>query len=267
MFGVAEPASAGFPGANGRALWVLQSTGSPQIHLDVFSAKPDGSSRVQLTNGDFVEQAIANPSGQVVAYWTLSSTGFVIRVVRIDGGPSHDVLADPTVDYLFLTWSPDGSLYAVISHTGNSANEFVRVGLHGKITPVATLGGLVVFSPVASRVLSITNVATISDPNGANPVVVGSANTVPAWSPDGTRVALPSASAITVVNADGTNSHSFAISSPGPLWWSPDGTTIVYQGGAIHPDGTSATSPTVPLPPPGYQSQGSRFYDWAPRKR
>ncbi|MEY2450411.1 MAG: hypothetical protein QOH79_3887 [Acidimicrobiaceae bacterium] len=269
MVSDASPA-AGFPGANGRTVWVLRSDGSDShIYLDLFTAQPDGSGRRQLTKNQFVEQAIVDPSGRLVAYWTPTADGFEVGVVGIKSHASMHVLTDATLDWLFLTWSPDGKLYAVMSHVGDPAYEFVRLGMNGVITPVSTLGSLVVFSPVAHRVLTSTaggGPATVSDPRGGHPVVVGNAYTLPAWAPDGSRIALPTASAITIVNADGTNPQTFPISDPGLLWWSPDGTTIVYSaGGAIHPDGTPATGPTAPSPPPGYLSSESRFYDWAPR--
>jgi len=261
----ATPASAGFPGSNGRMVWVERTTDLP-IHLDLVTADADGGNAQQLTTGEFIEQAVVSPSGRVIAFWSLTSSGFAIKVIPIGGGNAVPLVTDATLDNLFLTWSPAGELFAVLSHTGDAANDFVKIDLPtGAMTPIGDLGSIVLFSPVADRVVSFNGTTvSVSDPNGANAVPVGSANTVPAWSPDGTRVALPSSSNLTVVNVDGTDPHPFAITDPGPLWWSPDGTTIVYTNGAIHPDGTAATRPTVPSPPPGYQTGEARFYDVAP---
>jgi Tol biopolymer transport system component len=67
------------------------------------------------------------------------------------------------------------------------------------------------------------------DPSGGPEVMLAADAQLPAWSPDGTRIAFMRDSDLYVANADGSNQHQ--VSPPGTYWfdlaWSPDGRKLV----------------------------------------
>jgi hypothetical protein len=267
ILGLASPAGAGassFAGPNGAVVWVELKFGSP--FLDLFTARPDGSGVRQLTSGDFVEAAAAAPGGQSIAFVGNSARNLSLYAAG-DASPRVLVAEADTV-YGPPSWSSAGELFATVRH-GTDPWELDRIGLDGSTVTVAT--GLkdpnVLYSPATDRVLAwdpATHLYTVSDPSAANAVTVGSGDFGGAWSPDGQRIALPGASStITVVNADGSGSHSFQV---GPcsyynLIWSPDSSVIAWDCGAAHPDGSPAEKPVAPTVP-NYQASQSRLDAW-----
>jgi dipeptidyl aminopeptidase/acylaminoacyl peptidase len=119
-----------------------------------------------------------------------------------------------------------------------------------------------------------SNLRRLTDPN-AN---VQSAESWPAWSPDGTRIAYWSAwTGISVINRDGTGQYSlsagigdspggFVLTPSGPAW-SPDGSKVLFGQDAhqyviVNADGTGlAQGITTAMP------QGTLQERWAWSKR
>lgn len=165
------------------------------------------------------------PSGGIVAYTRGTGYGSSwITVADLAGARRSQITPRPKngawVDYSPV-WSPDGSRLA-----------FVRLFETGVAEGTADLF-------VVSR-----------DGTGLRLVlrlglVVGGARVdVPAWSPDGTRLAYGSGP-LYVVNSDGTNARRLLASTACNPVWSPDGRTLVYLSDAApcSPRGSNAAAP------------------------
>ena len=160
------------------------------------------------------------------------------------------------------TVSPDGRQVLFVDYgDGPEPGGRYLVNLDGSSLRPTTVGLLPVWSPAGSRVVSLavggdTNPQVssllVSNPDGSAPIYTvadNNENTLPTWSPDGTRLAyqkvrldVTTPIQIWVVNADGTGNHVVVADS---TWstspsWSPDGRWIAFIG-AFRPDGSNLT--------------------------
>jgi len=158
-----------------------------------------------------------------------SAGGSAIFVVDADGSNLRQLTEDPAWIEGAPTWSPDGEWIAFSSQRDNDLLQY------GK-----TVLDVYIMRPDGSDVRRVT---TTTDPGPGN----GSRH--PAWSPDGTRLAISTednqdVGRIVVINPDGTGATPIT-AGPGDVFptWSPDGEWIAFQrlGGEVwivRPDGT-----------------------------
>jgi dipeptidyl aminopeptidase/acylaminoacyl peptidase len=147
----------------------------------IFSVDGDGSNEVQLTDriGFDVLPALS-PDGSRIAFFSDRSGAFEVHVMNADGTGvaqlTTDAITDDGVPIAGIAWSPDGSMLA---YTGATAE---------------TLG----------------DVHVVNGDGTDQRVLVGTdaAESAPAWSPDGTRIAFVRGGNILAIDVDGTGLES-----------------------------------------------------------
>jgi TolB protein len=210
---LAGPASATFPGKNGRIAFIKAVDNQTGTGVgDIFTVNPDGSGVRQVTF--FGSNTVApsyegwSPDGRQLVFelFDVSTMQGQLWLVNADGTNPHLLLNDPSFGDAEPSFSPDGSQIA-----------FARCGIDCAIYRVRTDGsGLTAIIPF-----------------NFNPDVF---NLHPAYSPNGQTIAFTSTtrdgvlSAIYLANADGSNIRRL---TPTQLeaWvpdWSPDGEKIVF---------------------------------------
>jgi Tol biopolymer transport system component len=231
----ALPASATFPGKNGRIVFL--SGNMPPVLGDIFTMNPDGSDVQQLTF--FGPAAGADDPGWsadgryiVFAFYPTGINGGPAQIWMMngDGSNQHQVFQDVTGagDYV-PSFSPDGKLIT-----------FSRCTSRCLIYRVNTDG---------------TGLAVLTTP------VPDGGDFVSTYSPDGNTISFDSfsregfLSAIWFLDADGTNLRRLTPGFLGANWtdWSPDGGKIVFQASffflneeiwSINTDGSGLTQLT-----------------------
>jgi TolB protein len=209
---LAAPASATYPGKNGRIAFI-QNTGLNGS--DVFSMNPNGGDVVQLTsfgaNGGQTCCVSWSPDGKLLLFSAVTSaiTNPQLWIMDADGSNQRLLLKDPAFADSDPNFSPDGS-QIVFTRCGVPNCAIFRVQADGS--------GL-------SHVTNFNSNGDIFD-------------LWPAYSPDGQTIAFTSFNrnngflcAIYLVNADGSN---FRILTPPRLTafkpdWSPDGKRVVFS--------------------------------------
>ena len=250
---LAIPATATFPGKNGRIAFIsISGSGT-----DLFTINPDGTHVQQLTsfgpNGGFVCCEAWSADGRQIVFAAEPNGTPVSQlwIMNSDGSNQRALLSEDSFFEQWPSFSPDGSQVA-----------FSRCTLpdgHCAIYRISVSG---------TDLTQLTQYDTNPDVN----------DFVPAYSPDGKTVAFDSSSrggvifAIYLMNADGSNIRQLTPSAieGANADWSPDGTTITFwtnlfaplrsQIWTIHPDGTGLTQLTNPLNT--YDSQPS----WSPQQ-
>lgn len=162
----------------------------------------DGGTPTQLTSGESDEGLRWSPDGDRIAF--LRELGEEVWIAEADSEVARRVLATDGNIYSGLSWSPDSRLLAFSSRLGESSNL-----------------------PSTVRVLDVETGA-LSTPAPELEAQYGR----PAWSPDGTRLALRdsnetyvvqlSSGAVRRVMVDDADTFDYS-----DVAWSPDGTRLL----------------------------------------
>jgi YVTN family beta-propeller protein len=242
--GAPAAARAASPGSNGKIAFV-STRDDPNGEIYVMNA--DGSGVTRLTSDPGLDaDPTWSPDGTQIA-WAAERAGNVdIYVMDADGSNPRRITTNAAADTL-PTWSPDGTRIAFTTNRADSsANALdiysIAADGTGSETPLAATAGIQESSPRwapdGSKILYNRHVFGTS-----------STNELYTMNPDGSGQALLPPSAI----AQG-------IQRQAPADWSPDSSTVVYQGDhpgsgfaiyAIAADGTtSSPSQLTPNAPP-----------------
>jgi Tol biopolymer transport system component len=213
-----------------------RATGAPLLDLHVVS--PNGSGRIDLTNGATGPGGILgftwSPDGERLAF----AAGGNIYVVKKDGSSlsrlNKEALGDlgsPATAGHSISWAPDGSKIAFtngVLHVIDSQGNVERVG--------NTCGEAVAWSPDSKRLAVACGRGSVSVVDPVNIVVTELANGIDmfdrlqsfAWSPDSSRLAFDSQRPrpVWVVSANGATLQSLPQGRTPS--WSPDGTRIAF---------------------------------------
>jgi Tol biopolymer transport system component len=217
--GAAAPASATFPGSNGRIAFnaSVKSTNASQI----FTATPNGGDLRRLTSTRNTDSALPDwsPDGQRIAFFTERldvHEPAQIQVMNADGSNVTELTRGPGF-HGFPAWSPDGASLAIASDWDDYRN------LRGIwIIPATAPGGV---TQQEARRLTISPGTKTEDAE-------------PQFSPDGssivfTRFKSPRKSAIHRVGIDGSGLERltpWSLNASDPDW-SPDGQRIAFDSG------------------------------------
>jgi Tol biopolymer transport system component len=219
LAGMAQEASASYPGANGRIAFQSDRTSgigvnNPTGDYEIFSMRKDGTGLKQLTfniSDDVTPSYSAN--GGAIAFASQRDGNKEIYVMNPDGTNQQRITYN-TVDDESPTISPDG---VWIAFDRVREDEF---GTEGKV-----LSSHEIIAWAAGNEYNLTN----NDLNESGPV----------YSPDGSKIAFESdrdgGSEIFVMNADGTNPTNLTndpTSADYSPEWSPNGNKIAYESNA-----------------------------------
>ena len=266
----AIPSQATQPGRNGRILYE-NTVGK---HVQLFSIRPDGTGRRQLTHftdGDAVNSAWS-PDGRRVAFerdfanhagvFTMNADGSDLRSLTptgLQGMPAYSpdgstIVYDRTLGEAGKP-SQDDALWLMDTAGGNQRRLTARQAPgHPKIEGQPEFspdGRQVAFARAETDTRSAVFVINI-DGTGVRrltPWELGA--NMPHWSPDGRRIAFNSypdahpkgvSSNVYVVNADGTGLHRITRlhggkRNAGMGSWSPDGRLIAFPQWTVEKDG------------------------------
>jgi TolB protein len=221
--GVAAPAGATFPGANGRIAFSqgdLLPGGDLSQPSQVFTIKADGSSLTQLTHvGD--DQAAGSPDfspdGKKILYESNESGAFHIWVMNADGSDQVQLTNDDGFEDFQPSWSPDGK-NVLFSHCGE---------------------------PFDFPFLAYCDIAVMNADGSQLETLVSAGhwlNIFPGYSPDGSKIVFSSdrggiQGAIWVMNADGsalTRLTKPRLRAVAPDW-APNGKRILFADNCCRP--------------------------------
>jgi Tol biopolymer transport system component len=226
---VAGDAGAAFPGANGKLAFVSDRNGTA---LDIYTMRLDGTGLANLTSSTFTA---GHPSwsadGTKLAFFDYRNDHEEILTMNADGSGKRQLTNQQVGDFE-PSWSPDGTRIAFFTFR-HALNTTTNRNLE-----VYTM------NPDGTDQIRLTNIP--------------GADTSPAWSPDGSKIAFRSDrdgnSEIYVMNPDGTNPIRLTENLAEDLFpeWSPDGTRIAFTSNrdgnqeiyAMNADGTNPTNLT-----------------------
>lgn len=251
---LATPAAATAPGRDGR---IAYSGDDGTGHFQLFTVRPDGTGRRQLTHVSGDQNAVFPdwaPNGRRLALTIQTGELSQLYTIRADGTGLHKIFSDRTHSYDQPRWSPDGRRLAYTTSLPGGVCDF-NVS-NGNATCAL---GVMDADGTHRHVLRSSRLWNYFDPE---------------WSPDGTRIAYDTTqggliSAIWLMNANGANPHRITPAKVIGTWptWSPDGSEIAFTGGndfgrplyKIHPDGTGLRTIL-----PAAQAPSHDFPSWSP---
>jgi len=278
-----SPASATFPGANGKIFYTSDSSG----FLDIWSMDPSGANKTDLTKSEtWDERSAVSPNGQTVAYSShVNHNDVGIYLMNADGSSGRTLIDDPEMIEWDPAFTPDGAnlLFGGLPMGGN---EDVYTVPAGGGTPVdltnnaaidrdpeaCATNGRIVFA--SSR--TGDNDIWVMDPNGSNQTdltqVAGESQEIqPSWSPDCSHIVYVSSQNahkydVYVVEASGGNQTRITTTTAeeqNPTW-SPDGKLIAYASGSfVVIQAPTPGAPTTPINVGPVGAEGAQP-TWAP---
>jgi dipeptidyl aminopeptidase/acylaminoacyl peptidase len=260
------PASATFPGADGKIFYTSDAGG----HLDIWSMDPGGANQTNLTDSTvWDERPAVSPDGQTVAYASHVNPNDVgIYLMSSDGSSKRPLIDDPEVLETDPAFTPDGDNVLFTGSSTGTKPEIYTVPLAGG-SPVdltdnseedrepdaCATDGKVAF--VSSR--TGDNDIYVMESNGMNQTdltqVSGSQEIEPSWSPDCSHIAYISSQdagnfEVYVMDSNGANQTRITSTSAFERepTWSPDGSLIAYASGSdVVTQAPTAGAPTTPI--------------------
>jgi len=218
----------------------LRSTGPQSLYL----MNADGSgTRTLVTDSGTVNDPQWAPDGRTLMFSRIPPTSYeLLWVVQADGTGLRPL---PVTDGNEGRWSPDGS-HIVFNKSGQlwtmrldgSDLHLISRDIDGVSTASWSSKNRIAFGRGDGQVYTVN-----PDGSGLAPLTPGPNDAVPAWSPDGSRVAFTSgviSSAgvseydVAVINADGSGEHVLTQQTETGAFdvvdgWSPDGKWILFS--------------------------------------
>ncbi len=243
--------------------------------VQIFTIASDGTQRTQLTKTASGKNWMPawSPDGRKIAYVYQYPAGMQIRVMNFDGSDDHALTSgDVSAVNMTPAWSPDGSMIAYTHNDASKGSRDLKIWvMHAdgssqkQITQGDSNDYVPTWSPDGKKIAFFSNHETglnaiwVMASDGSNLRVLTHAyhdarlganieQKVPAWSPDGQRIAYWSGVEagdprpnlprdVWVMKADGTGQKKL-VSGDDPAW-APDGRTILlpacYRHGALAP--------------------------------
>jgi dipeptidyl aminopeptidase/acylaminoacyl peptidase len=222
----AAPATATFPGSNGRIAFsqadlippIGGEPGDLSAHSQVFTIRPGGAGLVQLTHVASDQAAGApdwSPDGQRIVYESNETGSFEIWSMDADGGNQTQLTGEPGFEDFLPSWSPNGDRI-LFSHCGEPF-------------------GFIAFCDIDSMNANGGDVKTLLSSGHW-------VNVRAEYSPNGNRIAFSSdrggfQSAVWVMKSDGSDLHRLTRPRLRAFWpdWRPDGKRILFSDNCCLP--------------------------------
>ena len=233
---LATSGSAAGPGP--RLTFVRHDVGGP---LGLFTVAPDGGPETRLVaNPSRVDAYAWSPGGERIAFVTARSRAGSsdLYVADADGGSERRLARRVSYrSWLPPAWAPDGRRIAfvrgrhiIIVDVATGTQRPLRVGPQSDLHPAWSPNGREIAyttTPATHDPLSHGRIAVTDVRTGRTRVLAAGA--LPAWSPDGARLAFRGAGMVSVVSRGGGRptrlSSAIVVSN---LSWSPDGRRILF---------------------------------------
>ena len=223
----------------GRAVVVATRHYEDKNDKEIYTSRPDGSQRRQITHTDAEEADPEwSPNGRSLAFAVYGHAGdergVDVRVMNAGGSGVRTIVRqafDPA-------WSPDGKAI-VFTRAGSGLAIVPAAG--GAIRPLTVRRGYSLdkqstWSPDGEWIAFQRDgqlSAILPDGTGRRVLAARDGAQQPDWSPDGTRIAYlrenENSATLWIIDADGTHRRKLAggVIYDGQIGWSPDGNWIV----------------------------------------